>query len=207
MRLDRIAAVSALAAGMLWFGGCVAPAVACAQAAAPAPAAAAQAAGPQSAEASAATDGLFGGYAGEWVDVAAQIDQLADAFPQEKYSWRPADGIRSTSEVLMHVARANFLLLQSAGQGKMPEALRPQTTEKSITAKADVISWLKQSQAAVAKAHAAATPELLAKKIDVQGRPSTVGDVFLRILVHENEHMGQLTAYARMNGVVPPWTK
>jgi uncharacterized damage-inducible protein DinB len=63
------------------------------------------------------------------------------------------------------------------------------------------------SQDAVAKARAAATPEILSRKIDVQGRHTTVGDVYLRILVHENEHMGQLTAYARMTGVVPPWTK
>jgi uncharacterized damage-inducible protein DinB len=209
MRSNRIVAVLALAAVLVCGERGIEPVLAQAQSAAPAsPAAsAAQAAGPQSAEASAATDGLFGGYAGEWSDVAAQIDQLAEAFPQEKYSWRPAEGIRSTSEVLMHIARANYLLLEWAGQGKMPEALRPQTTEKTITVKVDVISWLKQSQAAVEKAHAAATPDVLAHKIDVQGRHTTVGDMYLRILVHNNEHMGQLTAYARINGVVPPWTK
>lgn len=208
MRITNIVAVLALAGAMLCVECVIKPVVTHAHAAqTPATASAAQAAGPQSAEASAATDGLFGGYTGEWADVVAQTDQLAEAFPQEKYSWRPADGIRSTSEVLMHLARANYLLLEWAGQGKMPESLRAQTTEKTIRAKADVIAWLKQSQAAVEKAHAAATPEVLARKIDVQGRPSTVGDVYLRILVHENEHMGQLTAYARMNGVVPPWTK
>ena len=210
MRLTRTAAMGAFTAGLLCASSGVAPVRAGVQAAAPVasatPAPAAQAQGPQSAEASAATDGLFGGYAGEWSDVTAQIDQLAGAFPQEKYSWRPAEGVRSTSEVLMHIARANYLLLEWAGQGTMPEALRPQTSEKTITAKADVISWLKQSQAAVEKAHAAATPAVLAKKIDVQGRHTTVGDVYLRILVHNNEHMGQLTGYARMNGVVPPWT-
>lgn len=207
MRLTKLAAVLTFAAAVICTGGGIGPVVAKAQAAA-APASAAQAAGTQSAEAAAASDGLFGGYKGEWSDVAAQIDQLAEAFPQEKYSWRPAEGIRSTSEVLMHIARANYLMIEWAGQGKMPEALRPQTTDRTITAKADVISWLKQSQAAAEKAYASLTPEMLAKKIDVQNQwHTTVGDVYLRMLVHNNEHMGQLTAYARMNGVVPPWAK
>ncbi len=114
--------------------------------------------------------------------MTAQIVQLAEAFPQEKYSWRPAEGVRSTSEVLMHIARANYLLLERGGQGKMPEELKPPASEKSITTKADVIAWVKQSQAAVAKgAHASATPEEMAKKVDVFGIHTTVGDMYLRI--------------------------
>ena len=39
------------------------------------------------------------------------------------------------------------------------------------------------------------------------GIDSTVEGVYLRILVHNNEHMGQLVAYARMTGVKPPWSQ
>jgi uncharacterized damage-inducible protein DinB len=47
----------------------------------------------------------------------------------------------------------------------------------------------------------------MARKVKVSGRDATVDGMYLRIIVHDNEHMGQLVAYARMNGVVPPWSK
>ena len=34
----------------------------------------------------------------------------------------------------------------------------------------------------------------------------SVEGIYLRMIIHSNEHMGQLIAYARMNGIVPPWT-
>jgi uncharacterized damage-inducible protein DinB len=79
--------------------------------------------------------------------------------------------------------------------------------EKSVTAKADVIAWLKRSLEAVKTAHAAVKPDDLQRKVKVNGRDATVDGMYLRIIVHANEHMGQLIAYARMSGVVPPWSK
>jgi len=38
-------------------------------------------------------------------------------------------------------------------------------------------------------------------------KDATADEMYLRILVHANEHMGQLLAYARMTGIVPPWSK
>ena len=35
----------------------------------------------------------------------------------------------------------------------------------------------------------------------------TVSEVFMRVIVHANEHMGQMIAYARTMGVAPPWSK
>jgi uncharacterized damage-inducible protein DinB len=79
--------------------------------------------------------------------------------------------------------------------------------EKNITSKAEVISWLKRSLEAVKQAHAAETAAHLAQKVKVGSRDSTVDNMYLRIIIHDNEHMGQLIAYARMTGVVPPWSK
>jgi uncharacterized damage-inducible protein DinB len=47
----------------------------------------------------------------------------------------------------------------------------------------------------------------MTRKVKVNGRDATVDGMYLRIIIHDNEHMGQLVAYARMTGVVPPWSK
>jgi uncharacterized damage-inducible protein DinB len=151
-------------------------------------------------------DGLWQGYDGEWRHVSNQLIALAEATPEKNFAWRPAPGVRSTSEVYMHIAQANFGLLSVTGP-KMPPEMQSNNVEKTITSKAEVISWLKRSLEAVKQAHLAETPADLARKVKIDGRDSTVDDMYLRIIIHDNEHMGQLVAYARMTGVVPPWSK
>ena len=148
-------------------------------------------------------EGIWQGYDGEWKHVSQQLIALAEATPAEKFAWRPAPGVRSTSEVYMHIAIANFYLLSVTGP-KMPADLK-MDMEKTVTAKADVISWLKRSLEAVKEAHLAVTPKDLERKVHIADRDATVDGMYLRIIVHANEHMGQLIAYARMTGVVPPW--
>jgi uncharacterized damage-inducible protein DinB len=150
-------------------------------------------------------DGLWQGYDGEWRHVSQQLIALAEATPAKNFAWRPAPGVRSTSEVYMHIAMANFGLLSVTGP-KMPADLK-QDAEKTVTSKAEVISWLKRSLEAVKQAHLAETPNDLARKVRIEDRDSTVDAMYLRIIIHGNEHMGQLVAYARMTGVVPPWSK
>jgi len=152
-----------------------------------------------------APPGLWQGYDGEWMHVTDQLVALAEATPPEKFSWRPAPGVRSTSEVYMHIVLANFYLLSVTGP-KMPADLK-EDAEKTVTAKADVISWLKRSLEAVKQAHLAEKPEEMQRKVHIADRDATVDGMYLRIIIHANEHMGQLIAYARMTGVVPPWSK
>ena len=151
-------------------------------------------------------EGVWQGYDGEWVHVSRQLVALAEAIPAEKYAWRPGPGVRSTSEVFMHIAIANFGLLEVTGP-KMPADLKSPNMEKTVTAKADVINWLKRSLDAVKSARAGMKPSDFERKVKVYGRDATVDGMYLRIIVHANEHMGQLVAYARMNGVVPPWSR
>ncbi|MDP8980734.1 MAG: DinB family protein [Acidobacteriota bacterium] len=151
-------------------------------------------------------EGIWQGYDGEWGHVSRQLIALAEATPPEKFAWRPAPGVRSTSEVYMHLAMANFYLLSVTGP-KMPAGVDVDGAEKNITAKADVIDWLKRSLEAVKTAHAAAKPADLQRKLKIFGREATVDGMYLRIIVHANEHMGQLIAYARMSGVAPPWSE
>lgn len=152
-----------------------------------------------------APEGIWEGYDGEWKHVSQQLIALAETTPAEKFSWRPAKGVRSTSEVYMHIALANFYLLSVTGP-KMPDGLKLEM-EKSVTSKPEVISWLKRSLEAVKTAHAAETPDDLKRKVHIADRDAAVDGMYLRIIVHANEHMGQLVAYARMTGVVPPWSQ
>ncbi len=158
-------------------------------------------------------EGLWQGYAGEWGHVSRQVTALAEAIPADKYGWRPAAGVRSVSEAFMHIAIANIGLL-SRTNPKSPDALRAieglkidAGTEKRVTNKADVIDWLKRSFEAVRTAHAALKPADFSRKVKIENRDGTVDGIYLRIIVHANEHMGQLVAYARMNGITPPWSR
>jgi uncharacterized damage-inducible protein DinB len=150
-------------------------------------------------------EGLWEGYDGEWLHVSQQLIALAEATPADKFSWRPAPGVRSTSEVYMHIVDANFYLLSVTGP-KMPADLK-EGMDKTVTSKAEVIAWLKRSLDAVKQAHAKVTPADLQRKVHIVDRDATVDGMYLRIIVHANEHMGQLVAYARMTGVTPPWSQ
>jgi len=106
----------------------------------------------------------------------------------------------------MHIVLANFSLLSITGP-KMPPEIKSDEMERTVKTKAEVIDWLKRSLLAVKTAHAAVKPEDLQRKVKVAKRDANVDGIYLRIIVHANEHMGQLIAYSRMNGLVPPWSK
>jgi uncharacterized damage-inducible protein DinB len=148
---------------------------------------------------------LGGGWMPEFTLTARQLVQLAEATPEDTFGWRPAPGVRSISEVYMHLALGTSRLLQYA---ELPPAFAaaslPKDPEKSVVKKADVIQYLKRSLDAAQKAYATADKQ---KTVKLFGRDVTVDGVLLRILLHCNEHMGQSIAYARMNGVVPPWSQ
>jgi uncharacterized damage-inducible protein DinB len=150
-------------------------------------------------------EGIWEGYDGEWLHVSQQLVALAEATPADKFSWRPAPGVRSTSEIYMHIVTANFYLLSVTGP-KMPPEIK-EDMDKTVTSKPEVIAWLKRSLDAVKQAHAKVTPADLQRKVHIADRNATVDGMYLRIIVHANEHMGQLVAYARMTGVTPPWSQ
>jgi len=133
-----------------------------------------------------------------------QILDLAEATPADKYGWRPGAGVRSISEVYIHLAGANYFLLGSAGI--KPPAGLDREMEKNVTEKAKVIDELKKSFAHLRAGISATSDADLDKPVKFFGRDSTVRGVMLTAISHEFEHLGQSIAYARMNGIVPPWT-
>src|SRR6266542_6262195 len=89
------------------------------------------------AEPVAAPTGFRAEFTAEVDSVGKKLTDLAGAMPAEKYSWRPAPGIRSVSEVYMHVVGANYLLPSMMG-AKIPEGIT-RDMEKTVTEKARVI--------------------------------------------------------------------
>jgi uncharacterized damage-inducible protein DinB len=145
------------------------------------------------------------GWLPEFNLASRQLLSLAEAIPAEKYSWRPAEGVRSVSEVYMHIALGNFWLMDHAGIKLPADSAKPAwDLEKKVTSKAEVIGWLKKSQDAVRQYYPKADLKMKLKFFD---KDTTADGVLLRLLVHNHEHMGQAVAYARMMGVAPPWSK
>ena len=139
-----------------------------------------------------------------WFDDAAnKIVQLAEAIPAEKYAWRPAAGVRSVGEVVGHVTGGNYFLIGMTGV--QPPAGTPQNIDQ-MTAKADLVRALQQSIEHVRTTMRAMTAADLDAPATIFGRQSTKRDVCLLAVVHAHEHLGQLIAYARTNGVTPPWS-
>jgi uncharacterized damage-inducible protein DinB len=141
-----------------------------------------------------------------WIqDAENKLLELLSATPESKFSWRPGKGVRSTAEVFMHVATANYGLPGFAGVQPPPE-FKFETFEKSATKKADVEKALKDSYVHMKKAFLDATEADLNKPIEFFGMKSTVRGAYMLLLAHGQEHLGQAIAYARMNKIAPPWT-
>jgi uncharacterized damage-inducible protein DinB len=151
------------------------------------------------------TSGFRAAFLGEFEHAEKQLVQLAEAFPEEKYSWRPSEGVRSVSEVYMHIAGANFVLPTFLSV-KAPKGTHL-GLEKTVTQKAQVIELLKQSFSHARQVALSTADADLDKAVKLWGRPSSVSGVFLRLSNHANEHMGQLIAYARVNHITPPWSE
>lgn len=136
-------------------------------------------------------------------DVQKKIVDLATAMPAEKYSWRPAKGVRSISEVYMHIAGGNYFLASFVGM--KPPSYDTSTLEK-VTDKQRVLDELKRSFDHIRTAAMNANDADLDKPIKMFGNDTTIRGGFITALNHLHEHLGQSIAYARMNGVVPPWS-
>ena len=149
--------------------------------------------------------GVRGEILGQFDDAVTKLTQLAEAIPQEKYAWRPGAGVRSVSQVLMHVSGGNYYLLTMAG---VPApAGGPQDAENTVTEKAQVLEQLRRSAEHVRAAIRGMRDADLDKPATLFGQPSTKRNVLLVTATHAHEHLGQLIAYARSNGVVPPWSR
>ncbi len=146
---------------------------------------------------------------------------IAERIPAQQYEWRPAVQSRSFSEVLVHVATGNFMLLDVIGvaapadlYAELPvdgEARfldlirRNDELVASIREKHVVVGLLKRSLQAVSQSLARAGADELDRRLSFFGEETSVRRVYMRLLAHADEHMGQMIAYLRFNGIPAPW--
>ena len=161
-----------------------------------------------------ARKGLMGDLLADVAEVESKLVGLARAIPTDKYGWRPAEGVRSVGEVVMHVAADNYLI--PAGVGAVPPAATGikaddyatvQAYERKVPARDAAIGAMQESFAHLKKAMAGTTDARLGETISVFGQSMTVQALWILATTHLHEHLGQMIAYARSNGVTPPWSR
>jgi uncharacterized damage-inducible protein DinB len=145
-------------------------------------------------------------------DVQTKVLTLVKAIPADKFSWRPGSGVRSVSEVYVHIANGNRLLLalmngMPAREEFMKMVQTNEQRERTVTGKAKVVADLEASFKEVHDALDSSSGDQLSKPIKFFGEDATPRAVYMTILSHVSEHLGQSIAYARMNGIVPPWSR
>jgi uncharacterized damage-inducible protein DinB len=138
-------------------------------------------------------------------DMHKKFVSLAEATPADKFTWRPGEGVRSVSEAFLHVADMNFQMPVAIGATPAP-GYKKEGYEKSTTDKAKVIEQLNQSFDYVHAYVDGMTNADFAKPELKFGPQANAGDIIYIIVADDHEHLGQSVAYARVNGIVPPWT-
>ena len=131
--------------------------------------------------------------------------ELAEAMPADKYGWRQGEGVRSFSQVLMHVAAGNYVGSASLGTA-VPAGVDPRKLEET-TDKAAAIATLRASIEHFKGAVAAVSDADLVTPVKLFGMDLNKRRVMLLMQGHGHEHLGQAIAYARVAGVVPPWSQ
>jgi uncharacterized damage-inducible protein DinB len=143
----------------------------------------------------------------------AKLVDLAGAMPDNTMDWRPGEGVRSVAEVYKHVASDNYLLPTMLGieapaeTGITSDYMTAVAFEDRELDKAAIIAELEKSFAFVENALTGTASARLTEKISMFGNEATVQQMWVLTTTHLHEHLGQGIAYARMNGVVPPWSR
>src|SRR5207245_11155124 len=146
--------------------------------------------------------------------VEKEIVEAAQAMPEDKFDFSPEKlnisgsdykGVRTFCQQLKHVAASNYLIWSPITGEKVPDTVNDGKGPDNMTAKADIVKYLKDSCAFGRNAVATLNASNLIQPItSSSGRPTT--RLFLATFApaHAFDHYGQLVEYLRMNGIVPP---
>jgi uncharacterized damage-inducible protein DinB len=137
--------------------------------------------------------------------VQKKFVDLANALPADKLTWRPSADSRSFAEVFLHVAGERYGILGLMGAAP-PAGFDGKTFEKTTTDRAQIVAELNKSWEFTQKAINGMSNADFAKLLPKLGPQANAGDVVYILVADAHEHLGQLVAYARENGIVPPWT-
>jgi uncharacterized damage-inducible protein DinB len=131
---------------------------------------------------------------------------LANAMPAERYSWSPGEGVMEVGQVYMHVAHYNYLYPSQSLGGELPDGVDMEAME-AVRDKEAVLRALQDSRDWVREVVGGLTAADLSQDTRLYGRDVPGWAVLVQLVSHMNEHLGQSIAYARMNGIVPPWSR
>lgn len=131
---------------------------------------------------------------------------LAEAMPAEKFAWAPGAGVMPVGHVYSHIAHYNYGYPTGNLGVAVPAGMKLDTLEQ-VRDKAGVVALLKQSRDFVRATVQGMPEEKLMAGTELYGRRVAGAAVLFQLVAHMNEHLGQSIAYARMNGVVPPWSR
>jgi uncharacterized damage-inducible protein DinB len=135
-----------------------------------------------------------------------KFEALARAMPESVYGWSPAEGVMPVAQVYAHVARYNYYYPAESLGVPAPSGVDLAGME-SIGSKAELVTLLQRSGEHVRAVVAEGSDADWTASTSLYGRNVQRWTVLLQLLAHMNEHLGQSIAYARMNGVVPPWSR
>lgn len=142
---------------------------------------------------------------GQFESSARKLVALAEAMPEADYGWRPAEGVASVVEVYMHIARYNYMYPDENMGVAAPMAYAG--LEEEVTEKDEALEILAASMDHVRAVVDGMSDAELEAPTRLYGRDVANWAVLLQLVAHMNEHLGQSIAYARVNGVVPPWSR
>jgi hypothetical protein len=159
-------------------------------------------------------EGLMGDLLKDIGEVETKVVGLANAMPEGAYAWRPSAGVRSTGEVLAHIASDNYFLPAAMGIAPPAETgingkdfKTAVAFEKRTMTRTEIIAELTKSFAFL-KASMNGMPDAqLNAPLNLFGQKTTNRGLWITTATHLHEHLGQLIAYARSNKVTPPWSK
>ena len=137
---------------------------------------------------------------------ASKFEALAAAMPAGKFAWSPGEGVMSVAQVYAHVARYNYAYPSQNMGVALPRGIGLDTLER-ITDKQQIVALLRSSAEFVRQAVRQMPESQLAQPTQLYGRSVPQWSVLVQLVAHMNEHLGQSIAYARMNGVTPPWSR
>ncbi len=162
------------------------------------------------AQASPETTRLRTAFLADFADLEHKFTALAEAFPADKYGWQPMAGVRSVHQVLGLIAAENYMSLTRAFGGKTPADLPSGQGAgdkmEAIADKATLVKHIKGSFA-LAKETITGWSGSAEGPIQMWGEKRDLANLFMTVMADQHEHLGQLIAYARMNHIVPPWSK
>jgi hypothetical protein len=134
----------------------------------------------------------------------------AEAMPEDKFGFAPTNGefkgVRTFAQQIKHVAAVNYELGAALMEVKPPIDISDESGPASITSKADILKFLKESFAYVHKAIATINENNVVGTVKSPFGEGSVSRLGLATSVawHGFDHYGQMVVYLRMNGIVPP---